>query len=518
VREQMAAALFCVLILLSGRAVVASDRGVPTNASKEGTASLTASDLNESNINLAPLPADKSVYQTVRLEGRTLKYAATIGSLPVLDEKGNIAGSVMFTAYTVPGTQRPVTFAVNGGPGASSVYLNLGTMGPKRLQFGVEDDSPSAAPVLTDNPASWLDFTDLVFIDPVGTGFSHARVGESEAKRRFYNAQADIEYLSRIIYDWLVKNERLRSAKYFVGESYGGFRGPRIAHFLQTRLGIALKGLVLVSPYLDGNAYGDSDLSPLPWMLTLPSIAAASLERQGKLTDARMAGIVRYARTDYMTDLLSGASDVGATERIIQRVVQLTGLDPAFVRRSGGRLDARAYLREVYRDRGKVGSRYDSNVTAWDPFPFSPSPGTGDPILDRIVAPATSAMVDFITRTVGWKYAGRYYALNGEVGRIWADAADGQEDEDEHRTSRESVQELRESLAIDQNLMVLIAHGWSDLSCPFMASVLIADQIPRMGMPDRVRVREYPGGHMFYNRLNSQLAWRRDVVKLYTAH
>ena len=141
-----------------------------------------------------------------------------------------MAGEVVLTAYTMEGENRPVTFAVNGGPGAASVYLNFGAIGPKHLKVGNEGDSPSDPPVLTDNPGTWLDFTDLVFIDPVGTGFSRAEVPEDEAKKLFFSTTPDIEYLSRIIYDWLVKNGRLGSRKYLVGESYGGFRGPRITY------------------------------------------------------------------------------------------------------------------------------------------------------------------------------------------------------------------------------------------------------------------------------------------------
>ena len=326
----------------------------------------------EEDIKLPPFPADKSVPQSMTLDGRVLKYEVTVGSLPVLDEKGKTIASIMFTAYTVAGANRPVTFALNGGPGAASVYLNLGAIGPKRVQFGAEGDSPSDPAVPRDNPGTWLAFTDLVFIDPVGTGFSYAQVPESEAKKHFYNPKADVEYLSRVIFDWLVKNERLTSRKYLVGESYGGFRGPRITYFLQTQLGVAMNGVVLVSPYLDPGASRNGDLSPLPWMLTLPSIAAANLERQGKLTDAAMGQIVTYTRTDYVADLLRGRSDSQAIERIVSRVTELSGLDPTFVRRSGGRLETQAYLREVYRAEGKLGSRYDSNVTSWDPFPFAP--------------------------------------------------------------------------------------------------------------------------------------------------
>ncbi len=499
-------ALFAACMVIgvwSPSRAMAADDGVK-DVAKDASAEAAKAEFK-----LTPFPADKTVRQSTVVGGRKIAYDATVGSLPVQDEKGKTIADVMFIAYTVPGKNRPVTFALNGGPGASSVYLNLGALGPKRVQFGAEGDSPSDPATALDNPGTWLDFTDLVFIDPVGTGFSRARVSEDEAKKKFYTTDTDIEYLSRIIYDWLVKNDRLTSRKYLVGESYGGFRGPRITHYLQTRLGVAMSGLVLVSPYLDPAASDNGDLSPLPWMLTLPSIAAANLDRQGKLTDAAMADIVAYTRGDYVTDLLKGHSDPQALERIVNRVTALSGLDPAFVRHAGGRLETQAYLREVYRNEGKLGSRYDSNVTAYDPFPFAPHQMSNDPILDAIIAPTTTAMVDFITRQVGWKYIGRYNALSYEVNRVW----DRGKDE-----NRGSVKELRESVAIDPKLRVLIAHGWDDLSCPFMASKLIVDQMPVMGDPRRVEVKEYPGGHMFYSRGASQAALRADVMKVYDAH
>ena len=195
---------------------------------------------------LPPLPAEAHVQQTMMLDGKTLKYTVTVAALPTRDKDGKVAGQVVVTAYTVEGENRPVTFAMNGGPGASSVFLNFGAIGPKHLQAGNEGDSPSDPTTLKDNPGTWLDFTDLVFIDPVGTGFSRAEVPEDQAKKLFYSTGPDIEYLSRVIYDWLVKNDRLSSRKYFVGESYGGFRGPRITYYLQSQLGVALNGVVLV--------------------------------------------------------------------------------------------------------------------------------------------------------------------------------------------------------------------------------------------------------------------------------
>lgn len=455
---------------------------------------------------LPPFPADAHVTQSTVVDGKTIKYTVTVGSLPLLDEKGNKTAEVVYTAYVAEGSHRPVTFALNGGPGASSVYLNLGAIGPKRVAFGAEGDNASDPATLKDNPATWIDFTDLVFIDPVGTGFSRALVDKDKATKLFYSTDADIEYLSRIVYDWLLANGRLASRKYLVGESYGGFRGPRITEFLQTRLGVAMNGVVLVSPYLDPSAWSNQFVSPLPWIATLPSIAAAHLEREGKLSNQTMAEVIDYARGQYAVDLLKGRSDPAAQTRLIAKVTELTGLDPVFVKRSGGRIETQAYLREVYRTEGKLGSRYDSNVTAWDPFPFAPEQRTGDPLLNSIIAPTTTAMVDFVTRVVGWKFQGRYEALSYEVNRLW------HEDED---ADEGSVEQLRKAVANDNALRVLIVHGWDDLSCPFMVSVLAVDQMPSMGDETRVQVKNYPGGHMFYSRADSGAALRSDVMTMY---
>lgn len=458
---------------------------------------------------LPPLPAPAHVQQSIQLNGKPLKYTVTVGALPVRDKDGKVAGEVVVTAYIVDGENRPVTFAFNGGPGASSVYLNLGALGPKHMNAGNEGDSPSDPVTLTDNQGTWLDFTDLVFIDPIGTGFSRSTVPEDQAKKLFYSTTPDIQYLSRIVYDWLVLNNRLASRKYLVGESYGGYRGPRIAHYLQSQLGVAVNGIVLVSPYLNPEEESDGDLSPLPWMMTLPSITAAHLEREHKLTPEAMADVIAYTQGDYATSLLKGRADEAGQQKMIQRVTEMTGLDPAFVKYSGGRLETGAYLREVHREEGKLGSVYDSNVTSFDPFPFSPEQRSSDPILASIVAPLTTAMVDFVTRTVGWKVDARYNALSYEVNRLW---------DRDNDLRRGAVPDLREAVAADPKMRVLIVHGWNDLSCPFMGSVLTVNQMPLMGDPTRVAVHEFSGGHMFYTRDSSRLALRKDVQDMMEKH
>ena len=467
---------------------------------------------------LPPLPPDASTEQTVMVNGQALHYTARIGVIPVYNvtdpnKPETKTGEVVVTSYTLDGVRdkadRPVTFAMNGGPGAASVYLNLGAIGPKHIQFADQGDSPSDPARLTDNPGTWLPFSDLVFVDPIRTGFSRSLVSAANAKKFFYSTTPDIEYLSRVIYDWLVKNGRLQSRKYLIGESYGGYRGPRVTHYLQSQLGIGMNGLVLVSPYLNPWIEGNGDISPLPWMMTLPSITAAHLEREKKLTPERMADVIAYTRGQYATDLLAGRSDPEATPRIIKKVTELTGLDPAFVKYSGRRIEAGAYLREVHREKGEIGSVYDSNVTAPDPFPFSPYQTSNDPILEAIIAPTTTAMVDWVTRVVGWKTTARYNALSYEVAGQW---------NRDRVLERGSTSDLRQAVAADPKLRVLIAHGWDDLSCPFMGSVLTVDEMPLMGDPKRVTVHEYPGGHMFYTRSGSQSLFVKDVESMMAAH
>ena len=496
-------ALGAVLALGLGSTALADDGPAKPDAA--------ATDKKDKDQNqLPPLPADASVKQTIKLGRGALSYTATVGSLPVRDEKGKKIAEVVFTAFVLDGPRapgRPVTFAFNGGPGAASVYLDLGALGPKHVPFGAQGDTPSTSAELLDNPETWLDFTDLVFIDPVDTGFSRSLVSDDEAKKRFFTMKADIAYLSRIVFDWLAKNGRLASPKFLVGESYGGFRVPRIAHYLQTTQGVGVSGVVMLSPYLDGALQTDDDTSPMGWAVRLPSMAAAKLERDGRLTAANLLPAEDYARSEFMTDYMRGPRDEAATQRLEARITELLGVDPSLVRSMGGRIDTQTLLRELYRREGKVGSRYDINVTAYDPFPFSYQARTGgwaDPILDAVMAPATSAMVDFDTRIVGWKVEGAYQALNREVNGKWSF-------ED---TVPESVADLRQALAIDPKLKVLIAHGYTDLSCPYFASRLIIDQLPPSMDPSRVKLQLYPGGHMFYSRADSRAALHHDAAAL----
>jgi carboxypeptidase C (cathepsin A) len=459
---------------------------------------------------LEPFPAPKSIRQSVVIGARRVDYQVTVGSIALKDDNGKLQGEVVYTAFTVPGQEhsRPVTFAVNGGPGAASAFLDLGAIGPKKVDFGGEQDYPSSSPVLRDNPNSWLDFTDLVFIDPIGTGYSRSRVDEDQTHNAFLTSKSDVEYLSRVVFEWLLRNDRMTSRKYLIGESYGGSRVPRMAHYLQVTLGVGVSGITLLSPALDMAAAADDVLSPTRDMVMLPAMAAGYLERRGKpLDESTMAPIELYARTEFVTDLFAGAADKAATDRLSAKVASLTGVEPALVRRLDGRLDAETFLRESRREEGRIGSGYDSNFITYDPFPAQAQADYDDPLFSRTTALFTSAITGLIVNQVGWKVEGRYYLNNFELNRRFT--------RDDHDSP---VAALRKVVAADPNMAVTIAHGYNDFACPYFMSKLILAQLPSFGVTDRVKLRVYPGGHMFYSRPDSAAAFRRDMKSVYDSH
>ncbi|GGC69163.1 S10 family peptidase [Chelatococcus reniformis] len=456
------------------------------------------------------LPADSITHHELKLPGRTLRYTATAGSLPLVDPKGKLLAEIAYVAYVLdgePGERRPITFALNGGPGASSAYLHLGSLGPRRLPFGSQGDTPSDTPALVDNADTWLDFTDLVFIDPVGTGFSRFAEPSEDLRKQFWSVDGDARALSRTIAKYLARSGRLTSPKYLVGESYGGFRLPKIASLLQTSEGVGVSGLVMLSPVLDFSLLTDGPTKLLTTAALLPSMAAAKLEREGKLSADAMAAVERYASGDYLTDLVRGPRDKEAVARIVDRVSELTGLDRSLVERLGGRIDARTFAREFYRGSGRVGSSYDVLVSSPDPYPNDARTRYEDPILEAATAPLTSAAVDYLSRTLNWAPDARYNLLSEEVNRGWNWGGG--------LSPPEVLSDLRSALALDEKLKVLTVHGFTDLVTPYFESKLALAQLPQIGATDRVRFEVFPGGHMFYSRDGSRSRFREAVRRLY---
>jgi carboxypeptidase C (cathepsin A) len=446
--------------------------------------------------------------QALALPGRTLNFKATAGSLPLLDaESGALQAEIAFVSYVVDGPARPVTFVFNGGPGAASAYLNIGALGPWRLPL--DSIPPSVQPALVANAETWLDFTDLVFIDPAGTGYSRIAASGDQVKRHFWSIDGDADALAVFIRKWVEKNGRQRAAKFLVGESYGGFRGPKIARALAKDQGVAVRGMVLISPVLDFSSFGQRRHAPLTWVAHLPSMAATALVLKGAFSREALREAETYAAGDYLRDLMRGERDEAAVARISERVAALTGLDPALVKKLGGRVDTGTFQREIYRARGLVGSAYDPLITAYDPTPNAANSRFPDPMLDGTKAPLTTAMTDLYQRILNWRVEQPYRLLAGEVSSQW--------NWGRGRTGPEVVDDLRATLAADPLVRVMVAHGATDLVTPYFANQLILDQLPAFGSPDRVKFAVYGGGHMFYSQDASRAQLRDDAAALFRA-
>ncbi len=455
------------------------------------------------------LPADVSTEHVLDLAGRTLRFKATAGAIPLFDaDSGKLQAEVAYIAFTVsePAAGRPVTFLFNGGPGASSAYLNIGALGPWRLPL--DHITASAPTALVPNAETWLDFTDLVFIDPPGTGYSRL-VGGDEARREFWSVDGDADAIAVFIRKWIAQNGRQRAIKFLVGESYGGVRALKVARVLERSQGVGVRGLVLLSPVLDFSHLASRRYVPMTFVDHLPSMAATAQELNGKFDRASLAAVEAYAAGEYLTDLMRGINDKAAIERMSAKLATLTGLDPALIKRHSGRIDVGTFQRELYRGRGLVSSMYDATVTAFDPTPSATASQFPDPVLDATRAPLTSAMIDLYQNTLNWRVEQPYRILNGAVSSRW--------NWGRGRTSLQVVDELRTVLASDRYTRLLIAHGASDLVTPYFANKLILEQLPVYGSPRRAQLNVYGGGHMFYARDASRRELRRDAEALYRA-
>ena len=367
------------------------------------------------------LPPDSTTKQTLALPGRTLDFTATVGSIRLFDDKGEPQAEIAYTAYQLDGADartRPVTFLFNGGPGAASAWLQFGAVGPWRLAINADAVTSSASPDLLPNAETWLDFTDLVFIDPVGTGYSRFVATGDDVRKRFFSVDGDVNSIALTIRRWLEKYDRLLSPKFVAGESYGGIRGPKIVRKLQVQQGVGVKGLILVSPVLDFREFSGSSI--LQYVSSLPSMTAVAREAKGSVTRADLAEVEALCARR-----LPGGSPQGPGRHrgdrrgLPTRCAALTGIDQAVSRRLAGRFDVAEFRREFDRKNGKVTGRYDASVAGFDPYPDSSFYHFGDPSGEPLSAPLTSAAVDLTTRKLNWRPDGSYQLLNGAVEKAW---------------------------------------------------------------------------------------------------
>ncbi|MEY4529533.1 MAG: hypothetical protein RLZZ156_254 [Deinococcota bacterium] len=437
------------------------------------------------------------------LNGKKLEYTAKTGTIVLRSEseKDGVSegdkdqAQLFFIAYTLNGADktRPITFCFNGGPGSSSVWLHMGAFGPRKVVMG---DVGALTPPpfgLEDNAHSLLEHSDLVFIDPVGTGFS--RVIKGEKAKDFYGFSRDIESVGDFIRLFVTRENRWLSPKFLAGESYGTTRASGLAGYLQERHGMYLNGIILVSTVLDFSTIKFELGNDLPHTLYLPTFAATAYyhgKTKGVALETHLKEAEDFAGSTYQTALFKGSRlDGNERSKVTKEVARLTGVSREFVERSDLRLEIMRFCKELMRDQGKTVGRLDSRFKSSDRdsagqhFEFDPS-------YAAIQGAYTAAFNHYVRTELGFETDTAYEILSWKVWQPWS----YKEFENKYVNVAET---LRKAMNINPNLRVMVLNGYYDLATPYWASDYVFDHL---AIPTHLRANlettYYQAGHMMY--------------------
>ncbi len=480
-------------------------------------------------------PKGSSAELSINIGGEELKYKAEAQWI-VLRKEDKPKAELFHTAYTVKSKEnRPVTFVFNGGPGASSVYLHMGALGPRRVDLDPQG-MPMAPPhSLADNEETWLQFTDLVFVDPVGTGFSRMieedkpkdakapEAGAADGKKprsEYWRMKRDLESIGEFVRTWLSTHHRWESPIFIAGESYGGYRTAKLTKILQKDYGIGLAGAIILSPALEFGLLNGSNYNVLPWLDVFPTMAASALIhgkarriREGEDPLAYGKRARDFAVNELLPVLATGEMvDEQKRHRVLNAAADFIGLPRKVVRSKAGRIDILYFAKNLLREQGRHLGLYDASVSVTDPFTEKEDLDAPDPtlhILERVFASAINTQ---LRKHVGLKSERDYELLSMQVNSSWKN------DEQQHALQSEfgSVDDLRFGMSLNEHMGVYITHGYYDLVTPFSSSDrLVALMKLTEAQKAHLTLKHYPGGHMFYTWESSRKALTEDMRAFY---
>lgn len=451
---------------------------------------------------------------SVRAGAKTLNYTVSTGFLPIKNERtGDTEARIFYMAYTLDGVAdhktRPLMFSFNGGPGSASVWLHLGTLGPRRVKMLDDGLMPPPPYEMVDNDQTWLDQTDMVFIDPVGTGYSRATKPEFASK--FFGVNGDIESIGEFIRLYLGRSERWSSPLFLVGESYGTTRAAGLSNNLFEH-GIGLNGILLVSTVLNFQTIRFADNNDLPLVLILPSYATTawyhkrlSPQMQAKSV-AQVAQEARsFASNEYMPAMMR-IDSLTAQERsaLADKFSQFTGLNRAYIENNNFRVDLGKYMKELLRDKRRTTGRLDSRFTGIDRDAGGES-ADGDSSMNAIRPPYTAVFNDYVRRDLGFKSDSEYFILGGGVSSPWNwNVSNGYAD---------TSIPLKDAMAKNPYMKVFVAAGYYDMATPFYAAEYT---VSAMNLDPQLRrninFEYYEAGHMMYIEKNSLKKLKDDAA------
>jgi carboxypeptidase C (cathepsin A) len=447
----------------------------------------------------------------LRMGAKALKYSVTTGFMPLKAEDGKTEARIFFMAYVAERTggpaSRPLMFSFNGGPGSSSVWLHLGALGPRRVKMLDDGGLPAPPYELVDNEQSWLEFTDLVFIDPVGTGFS--RPDKPELGKKFWGLEGDIESVGEFIRLYLTRHERWASPLFLVGESYGTTRAAGLSGYLVDR-GIAFNGIVLVSSILNFQTARFSKGNDLPYVLFLPTYTATAWYHKKLPADVQarplkdvLSEVEKWASTEY-TERLAQGDALGAEGRkaVIEKLARYTGLDREYLDNTDLRIEIQRFCKELLRDQKRTVGRLDSRFKGMDFLAATERPDF-DPSLAAIRPPYTATFNDYVRRELGFKSDLTYHILGGGIGPWnWGT----------NNTFADTGDALRSAFAKNPHMKLFVASGYYDLATPYFATEYT---LRHLGLDPSLKgsigTGYYEAGHMMYIDTKELARLRKDV-------
>jgi carboxypeptidase C (cathepsin A) len=463
----------------------------------------------------APPKEESSVTDhSIRIGGQTISYKATAATILLKDEKGEPNASIFYMAYArsdvKDSSQRPLAFLYNGGPGSSSVWLHMGAFGPKRVGTADAEATPPAPYRLADNANCLLDKADLVFIDPVGTGFSHA-VGKAKDKD-FWGIDEDVKSLAQFINAYVSRSNRWNSPKFLIGESYGTFRSAALSNYLQDHYHMDFNGIVLISAVLDLGTISFRPGEDIPYILYLPSYAATAwyhkvLKDRPADLSAFLAEARRFASTEYADALMKG-SKLSAPEKaeVVKKLARFTGLGEDYLSKANLRVKLPQFTKELQRSKELTTGRLDARF-AGPTFDLLGEYAEYDPMASAVSGAFTAGFNDYVRQELKFGQDKNYNILNGEAGRAW----DWKRAAGERFTFPGSPNvegDLVEAMISNPHVRIQVENGIYDLATPFFAMEYTVDHL---GLPEKlqshIRMNYYDAGHMMYLR-------EEDLAKL----
>ena len=460
-------------------------------------------------------PEPVVTHHQIRVGGRVLSYTATTGRLPIRNMDGETEAYMFFIAYTLDNpsggpSKRPLTFSFNGGPGSSSVWLHMGAIGPRKVRMQPQGFMPAPPFQLEDNQYTWLDQTDLVFIDPVGTGYS--RPANKEAGKKFWGLKGDISSVGEFIRLYLSRYQRWGSPLFLAGESYGTTRAAGLSGYLIEH-GIAFNGIVLVSSVLNFGTLEFAKGNDLPYILYLPSYASTAwyhkklpADLQQQPLDQVLKQAEEFASNEYTLALEQGDRLTSEQrEKVVADLSRFTGLSPDYLEESNLRVEQEHFTKELLRDQNRTVGRLDSRFTGLDLSGVSETP-TFDPSMAAIRPPFTAMFNNYVREDLGYKSDLEYFILGGYFKDWeWGSAGEGFPDVSEA---------LRSAFAKNNYMKLFVANGYYDLATPFYATQYTLNHLNLdPSVRKNITLGYYEAGHMMYIRQESLEKLHSDISK-----